>query len=193
MSHSDFDPTSTFIVWANAFTPAELDRIEAVGDRLTADEATLVSDVDAGEVRGKIRITKTAWLEPGPETMWIYERLQKVARALNERVYQFELSGFSENFQYTIYHGSAGGHYGWHVDQGPMKVRRKLSFSVQVSDPASYEGCDLEFQGGNNIETAPRDRGAVIAFPSYVLHRVTPCTKGTRKAVVAWTTGPQFR
>ena len=193
MSNSDFHPTSTFIVWANAFSPAELEKIEAVGDRLTADEATLVSDTQDGEVRGKIRVTRTAWMAPGPETAWIYERMQKVARAMNEGVYQFELSGFSENFQYTIYHGDAGGHYGWHVDQGPMKVRRKLSFSVQLSDPASYEGCDLEFQGGNKTETAPRDRGAVIAFPSYVLHRVTPCTRGTRKALVAWTTGPQFR
>jgi len=70
---------------------------------------------------------------------------------------------------------------------------RKLSLSVQLSDPAQYEGCDLEFHGGNRTETAPRDRGAVIAFPSYVLHRVTPCTKGTRKALVAWTTGPQFK
>ncbi len=193
MSNLDFHPTSTFIVWANAFTPAELDQIEAIGDRLTADEATLVSETDDGAVQGKIRITRTAWLAPAPETAWIYERMQKVARALNDRVYQFELSGFSENFQYTIYHGSAGGHYGWHVDQGPMTVRRKLSFSVQLSDPASYEGCNLEFQGGNKIETAPRDRGAVIAFPSYVLHRVTPCTWGTRKAMVAWTTGPQFK
>jgi len=45
----------------------------------------------------------------------------------------------------------------------------------------------------HKTENAPRDRGMIVAFPSYVLHRVTPCTKGTRKAVVAWTTGPQFR
>ena len=74
-----------------------------------------------------------------------------------------------------------------------MRTRRKLSLSVQLTDPERYGGCDLEFQAGNRIETAPRDRGAVIAFPSYVLHRVTPCGKGTRKALVAWTTGPQFR
>lgn len=40
---------------------------------------------------------------------------------------------------------------------------------------------------------SPRNRGAVMVFPSCVLHRVSPCTKGTRKAMVAWTTGPQFR
>jgi len=170
-----------------------MDQIEAYGDRLTAEEATIASEASDNIVRGKIRVTRTAWLAPLPETKWIYDRLQKVARALNDRVYQFDLSGFSENLQFTVYHGSESGHYDWHVDQGPLRTRRKLSFSVQLTDPALYEGCDLQFYGGNQIETAPRERGAVIAFPSYVLHRVTPCTKGTRKAIVAWTTGPQFR
>jgi PKHD-type hydroxylase len=43
------------------------------------------------------------------------------------------------------------------------------------------------------VETAPRERGVVIAFPSYVLHRVTPITSGTRKSVVIWITGPKFK
>jgi PKHD-type hydroxylase len=185
--------TSTFAVWENAFSASELDAIEALGDRLTADTATLVAADPGGIVQEKIRVTETAWLAPGPETKWIYDRVQGVVRNLNERVYQFDLRGFSENFQYTIYHGVQGGHYDWHVDQGPLKMQRKLSISVQLSDPVRYEGCDLQFHANNRIETAPRDRGAVIAFPSYVLHRVTPCTGGTRKAVVAWTTGPKFK
>ncbi|HYS46436.1 MAG TPA: 2OG-Fe(II) oxygenase, partial [Rhizomicrobium sp.] len=179
--------------WANAFSSAELDRIEALGDRLTAEKATLASAAPEGAVRGEIRVTQTAWLAPTPETKWIYDRVQGVARSLNDRVYQFDLSGFSENIQYTVYHGEEGGHYDWHVDHGPIRTRRKLSISVQLSDPALYDGCDLQLQAGNRIETAPRDRGMVIAFPSYVLHRVTPCSRGTRKAIVAWTTGPQFR
>jgi PKHD-type hydroxylase len=72
-------------------------------------------------------------------------------------------------------------------------MRRKLSVSLQLTDPLQYDGFDLQFQNGNMTETAPRERGMLIAFPSYVLHRVTPCTRGTRKAVVAWTTGPQFK
>ena len=193
MSELDQHPTISFAVWANAFSPSELDTIEALGDRLTAEEATLTADTPEGVVRGEIRITRTAWLTSNAESKWIYDRVQGVARALNSRVYQFDLSGFSENLQYSVYHGAEGGHYDWHVDQGPLKTRRKLSISVQLSDPSLYEGCDLQLQAGNRIETAPRDRGSVIAFPSYVLHRVTPCTRGTRKAIVAWTTGPQFR
>ena len=194
MSDRAFHPTSTYAVWANAFTPEELAQIEAVGDTLTAEEATIATTSSYGEVREHIRVTRTAWLMPTPENRWIYDRMQRVTRALNDRVYQFDLSGFSENLQYTVYHAAEGGHFDWHVDQGPvLHTRRKLSISVQLSDSSSYDGCDLEFYAGNKTETAPRDRGSVIAFPSYVLHRVTPCTKGTRKAIVAWTTGPQFR
>jgi PKHD-type hydroxylase len=193
MSELDFHSTSTFALWANAFSPAELDVIEAHGDRLTVEKATLLSDTPEGLVHGDIRVTQTAWMPPGAESKWIYDRSQGVARTLNDRVYQFALSGFSENLQYTVYHGAEGGHYDWHVDQGLLQARRKLSISVQLSDPSQYEGCDLQFRAGNKLETAPRDRGTVIAFPSYVLHRVTACTKGTRKAIVAWTTGPQFK
>ena len=70
---------------------------------------------------------------------------------------------------------------------------RKLSLSLQLTDPSQYEGCDLQFQGGRRIETAPRTRGALIAFPSYVLHRVTPITRGVRKSLVCWVSGPEFR
>ena len=194
MSDYGLHPTTPFAAWANAFSPEELDRIEVVGDRLAAEHATVATAVPEGVVRGNIRVTQTAWVPPDAETKWIYDRVQGVVRALNDRVYQFDLRGFSENLQYSIYHGSEGGHYDWHVDQGPqLKLQRKLSISLQLTDPSRYEGCDLEFQSGNATERAPRDRGTLIAFPSYVLHRVTPCTAGTRKAVVAWTTGPQFK
>jgi len=194
MSGLEPHPTSTFVVWENAFSPAELDQIVAYSDRLAADEATVADVSNYGEVRDDIRITRTAWLNPAPESKWIYDRMQRVVRTLNDRSYQFDLSGFSEHLQYAVYHAAEGGHFDWHVDQGRvLQSRRKLSISVQLSDPAQYEGCDLQFYAGNKIETAPRDRGAVIAFPSFVLHRVTPCVKGTRKAIVAWTTGPQFR
>jgi PKHD-type hydroxylase len=187
--------TLTFAAWADAFTPEEMDRIEAAGDRLTAERATLLGVPEDEQTRNfdDVRITRTAWIAPGPETKWIYDRMQGVVRALNERTYQFDLRGFSENFQYTIYHGTEGGHYDWHIDQGPLHVRRKLSLSLQVSHSSQYEGCDLQFHAGNKIETAPRERGTVIAFPSYVLHRVTPVVSGTRKSIVVWVTGPKFK
>ena len=189
MSGSVLDFTATCVVCEKAFTPAELDTIERYGDSLQQQQATLAS----GSIAANLRVTRTAALTFKPEIKWLYDRMQAIIRTVNQQAYRFDLEGFNEAFQYSVYHGAEGGHYDWHIDWGPNEVQRKLSASVQLTDPGGYEGCDLEFHGARQIEVAPRDRGAVIVFPSFIQHRVTPCTKGTRKAIVAWATGPQFK
>jgi PKHD-type hydroxylase len=190
---SEEDNTITYAIWEKAFSPAELDAIERLGDRLAGERATLAGSEPQGTVDDKVRVTHRAWIPENAESKWFYDRMQTVVRTLNERVYQFALDGLSEDFQYAVYHGAEGGHYDWHVDQGPLTVRRKLSITLQLTDPSHYEGCDLQFFAYRMIESAPRERGTVIAFPAYVVHRVTPCTRGTRKSVVVWTTGPKFK
>jgi len=185
---------SCFAAWDGAFSTEELDRIVALGDGLALRKADLfgAEDKTGTAEAAAIRVTRTAWINPGPDTAWIFDRMQKVVVALNGANWQFDLHGFSEAFQYTVYHGSEGGHYHWHVDQGTVPPR-KLSLSLQLSEADAYEGCDLEFLPGHAAETAPRGRGAIIAFPSYLLHRVTPITSGTRKSLVVWVTGPKLR
>ena len=58
---------------------------------------------------------------------------------------------------------------------------------------AERDGCDLELSYGDGAVAAPRGLGTVAAFPSYVLHRVSPVSRGTRKSLVAWVSGPAFR
>jgi len=36
-------------------------------------------------------------------------------------------------------------------------------------------------------------KGDIIVFPSFMVHRVKPVTKGTRKSIVIWVLGPKFR
>ena len=77
---------------------------------------------------------------------------------------------------------------------------RKPAMSVQPLSPNLPYGC---WEGGftdgemDRIEalgdSVAHDKATLIAFPSYVLHRVTPIICGVRKAVVVWTTGPKFR
>ena len=194
MSQTAPEFAATCVICENVFTPAELDSIEDYCDRLDRQKAVLAGEGWAGDSRAaQIRITRTAAIPLGPQSKWLYDRMQAVIRKVNQQAYRFDLQGFTEAFQYTVYEGAEGGHYDWHIDWGPNRVQRKLSASVQLSDPGQYEGCDLQFHGVREIETAPRDRGAVIVFPSFIQHRVTPCTKGTRKAIVVWTTGPEFR
>jgi PKHD-type hydroxylase len=192
MSDNSFAHVQPCQVWDNAFTPAELDAIEAHGDRLALGRGTVLSD--GPEITyDALRIVRTAPLALAPDIAWLYERIERVLRVLNQRTYHFDLMGFSEPFQYMVYHGNEGGHFGWHVDNGMLPAPRKLSATLQLTDGALYEGCDLELFGSHQVETATRTRGALVVFPSYVLHRVTPIRSGTRKALVIWSTGPDFR
>ena len=70
---------------------------------------------------------------------------------------------------------------------------RKLSVTVQLSDPSEYEGGGFEFLECPNPDESSRKKGTVLVFPSYLKHRVLPVTKGTRKSLVAWFEGPRWK
>jgi PKHD-type hydroxylase len=116
-------------------------------------------------------------------------------RQLNGQFYKYDLQGFAENFQYTVYNGEAEepGHYTWHQDWNNSGTPRKLSLVVQLSDPSEYEGGDLQIMSGAEPTTVDKGLGKVVLFPSFMLHRVTPVTKGIRRSLVVWVTGPAFK
>ena len=179
------------VVWKDVFTPAELDQIVAFGDGLAPMRAQLEYGKDAAD---HTRITRVAWIDRDAKTEWLFARLEEVILRLNRDVFKYDLYGLEPGLQYTIYEGAEGGHYNWHVDAGPHNPQpRKISFSLQLSDPADYEGGRLVLEAGAGPQVAEPTRGAIIAFPSYVLHRVTPTEKGTRKSLVVWVAGPDFR
>ncbi len=181
---------NAIMVWNDFFTASELDAFGEYGDRMVLEKAGLAVKGDRDD---DIRITEIAWLEPNRETAALYERVLQMVRRLNGEVYHFDVTGL-EKIQYTVYRGLQGGHYHWHIDLGPHNPKpRKISISIQLTEPSQYEGCDLQFQVSNIIGVAPRTRGAIISFPSFFLHRVTPIISGTRKALVVWATGPDFR
>lgn len=76
---------------------------------------------------------------------------------------------------------------------------RKLSVTISLSDPADYDGGNLQFDLGphrpDRYHTCEeiRPRGSVIVFPSHIYHQVTPVTRGTRYSLVAWSLGRPFR
>ena len=74
-----------------------------------------------------------------------------------------------------------------------VEVKRKLTVVVQLSDPADYAGGALELWPDSATHTAPALRGTATIFPSFMLHRVTPVTEGTRWSLTLWAHGPSFR
>ena len=56
-----------------------------------------------------------------------------------------------------------------------------------------FEGGDLElYKFGDKPDTMKMKKNSILFFPSFILHRVTPVTSGTRKALVGWVHGPNF-
>ncbi len=80
-----------------------------------------------------------------------------------------------------------GQEYGLHVDNAFMgDVRSDLSFTLFLSDPATYDGgaLRLEFPSGSQAIKLPA--GSLILYPSTTLHCVEPVTRGERLAIVGW-------
>ncbi len=136
-----------------------------------------------------LRDSKVAWLQPSPQTEWLFAQLQAALAQVN-RHYGFALNGFYEGAQIATY--TRGGHYGWHMDIGQgIYGNRKLSMSLQLSDEGDYDGGELQFRA--RTEPVLRERGSLIVFPSFLEHRVTPVTRGKRVSLVSWVAGPAFR
>ena len=180
------------VIWRDLFTPVELDRLERYCDGLELEQARLTS----GSVHS-IRTTKVAWVTRGQETEFLYLRMEAALLRLNAEHFRSDLSGLS-TFQYALYTDSESGYFDWHNDYGrlrtaPEQEPRKLTASLQLSNGASYEGCDLEVRAAHPIDIAPRERGTLVAFRANALHRVTPITRGIRKSLVFWAVGPEYR
>lgn len=137
-----------------------------------------------------LRTALTLWLDPGAEVAFILERLSYVARQVNG-FYGFDMAGFRDPLLMSEYRVGDG--IDWHFDVAEAATStRKLSLSVQLSDPGDYDGGALEFMPRGELAFA-RGRGSVIVFPSYLCHRVTRVTRGARAAMVCWVHGPAFR
>lgn len=175
----------------NALSSTDCDRL--IG--LVADHQMK----DAGLVRGAmahdIRRAEIAWLDDIPQADWVMNRMISLVASVNRSSFNYDLSDFGESPQVARYGAERQGHFDWHSDigAGTWAAKRKLTIVVQLSDPQDYDGGALELRPDSNVATAPRSRGTATVFPSFVLHRVTPVTAGTRWSLTLWSHGPAFR
>jgi PKHD-type hydroxylase len=181
-----------FYAWYdNIFTNEELDFIENIvsdPDLFTAKINTN-SNTDLSVRNSNIQFISSN----DPNNKWIFERLTGLINSANERYFNFDLNRI-ETLQYTVY--NEGQFYKDHIDLGyinPNKAVRKLSFTLQLTDPSEYEGGELLIKCGSEPQVGKKARGSITFFPSYILHEVTKVTKGTRKSIVGWVTGPSWR
>lgn len=176
--------------WEGAFSPQELDFLQAQAQNAQQD-ATVGGDENGG-VNPSIRRSQVAWMRNSADTAWVFERLAGVAVRSNAENFRLDLTGFGEQLQLTTYRDTDSGTYGWHQDFNGS-ISRKLSIVMQLSDPADYDGGDLQIFTSAVPTTVPKKRGLIALFPSFAVHQVTPVIRGSRQSLVAWVSGPSFK
>ncbi len=82
-----------------------------------------------------------------------------------------------------------GMEFGSHMDNplmGPDHMRADVSVTIFLSDPDSYDGGELvmETTGGEAVYKLPA--GSAVTYPTTMLHRVEPVTRGVREVAVTW-------
>lgn len=112
---------------------------------------------------------------------------------INGQKYQFDI----DLFEYQMMRYDIGGNFDWHCDYGispQADYWRKLSLTIQLSDPDEYEGGELIIVDYfNQWQQMPKQKGTAVIFDSRCPHKVNPVTKGQRSAIVGWANGPKLR
>ena len=176
---------------SGAFSAAECGLIVQTARDNPASDARLVGD----NRNHNMRRAELVWLDDVPGTEWIMDRFIDVVRDANRETFGFDLTEFAESAQVARYGEERMGHFDWHADigEGRLAAKRKLTIVVQLSQPQHYEGGLLEVMPSAAIHTADQGIGTATLFPSFLLHRVTPVTKGERHSMTLWSHGPAFR
>ncbi len=194
----------TFKEALSVFSAEECDKIIELGTSMVAREGLVVPSgldpppesrgekgYETGNRKHAGRRSTVAFLDRDDErTEWVYQKVARVCVTANERFWNFSLKR-SEDIQFTTY--EAGNFYRYHMDLGVRggSIFRKLSVTVQLSDPADYEGGELVLMSPDGRGMGSRDRGSVVVFPSYVWHQVRPVKRGVRHSLVQWIAGDE--
>lgn len=174
----------------NVFNDEEINRILKLWNEDVAAEAK-INDGKNNYLQADMRKSNIIFLDP-QENAWIHDKLAMACILTNANKYKFDITGFHTRLKMAEY--KPGDFFEWHMDYGSGRIStRKLSFSVQLSDEHEYEGGDLQFLAASQPVNAPKEKGTIIIFPSFVTHRVTPVSSGVRKAIIGHIAGPSYR
>tara|TARA_Y100000310_G_scaffold172932_1_gene173039 strand:+ start:76 stop:684 length:609 start_codon:yes stop_codon:yes gene_type:complete len=186
------------------FTPDECaDIIKNALNNWTKKEGTVAHNSEQTEVNDLDLRNTTLFLPPKTEqkAVWCKKIADYILSFNNDKEsYGFDIVGMVEApamLRYMapdINPNKKAGKYDWHMDIGPQPIHsmRKLSYSILLN-VGEYEGGELEFHIGPDAESPSQTLGSMILFPSYLIHRVRPITKGTRYTIVGWMHGDSFK
>ena len=219
------------VIYNQFFTETECDMIQSVAETIKLEEGLVGNkDNDPDAPRGP-KGNNDNFIRQS-DVKWIMHHMMpdNIQQKITDGINQAQIDGnwnhswdHIENHQYTIYRHRpdaevTGDFYTWHTDSGDTPQSdggriRKLSSTIQLSNPDDYEGGHFQWiepvgifdklkstgtqniNVENYIQSAPfsaKERGSFIIFPSFVHHQVQPVTRGTRVSLVSWYHGQPY-
>lgn len=174
----------------------EVEKVHKYSEKLTFEPGTTHGGMGPSPVEGEVAIRScdVKWIDPSEEIHWLFKGIHEEITFVNSNYFHYDLLS-TESLQYTVYNENSSW-YGQHNDVFPLAaLHRKISFTVQLSDDDEYEGGDLLIypHSFKRPHRAQRKKGSITIFQSNLIHEVTPVTKGVRKSLVGWFSGPPLK
>lgn len=182
-----------YVAGQEAFlTSDEVELLQRYAGRLSPQPGRMGPD---GNFEDKsMRDSVIKWIGNDAEIRWLNDKIFNMIRNTNDEFFHMDIT-FFEDLQHTTYKAGAG-FYGVHMDTFINAwQQRKISFTIQLSDPSDYEGGVVKIYNKDiaNPYIASKGKGSLVLFHSMMLHEVTPVTKGVRSSLVGWVSGPPMK
>ena len=197
------------------FTELPLDIIDILDRDIQKFDASVQPSRLKGDIQNSfVRNSQNTWI---PTSHWMSGWLWYYVSKINRSNFLYDITDIDGGtLQYAHYR--EGQYYNWHSDTAletyhkPQsnfdssanrgneeliqvgEYTRKLSFTLQLSEPTDYRGGEVEFLDSEGQRfLAPKQRGTMIVFDARTRHRVRKVKEGLRKSIVGWGVGPRWK
>lgn len=171
-----------------------LEQCKNIQSNLTRDINTTDGWQDS-PAEGVIKTAKVSIIQWNKAKEYL-STIEDLAHATNENYFGFNINRYHDfsTVNYNEYSSEQKQEYGWHSDGYRLEKQADIKLTVLVNiSTESYTGGELQLFLNKEVTVdVMNDMGTVIVFPSWIQHRVTPVTSGTRKSVSLWLIGPKF-
>lgn len=175
----------SYLVVPGLLKPMELDFIDRMLDTAIFEDGTKTASDAARAVKNNLQLPKQdsqARQQIGAVVLHAIQQSPLIHAALMPKMILPPLVSKYE----------AGMHYGHHVDSPIMaddavgSIRTDVGMTLFLSDPASYEGGELEVFTQVGPQRFKLAKGDAIIYPTTAIHGVLPVTSGVRQVAVTW-------
>tara|TARA_B000000477_G_C6089492_1_gene226977 strand:- start:1248 stop:1811 length:564 start_codon:yes stop_codon:yes gene_type:complete len=177
----------------NALSDDQIKKIHSLMEKRKPIEGGLSS----GQNNAYRNVQVKSFAADDNDLSFVSEIISDFGQTVNEKYYNFDVKGFAESIQYLFY--KKGGLYNSHMDLNWSDLNthipnRKLTIITQLSDTKDYSGGDIKIEVDNVDDfVIPRQKGDMICFPAFLMHKVYPILGGTRYSLVSWLSGDSWK